>query len=144
MPDWTRHHIASRIQGIVDRLGRVDQQQMDQLASMLGSCSPDEVFEGLYLIFLDESRGNKRFVDQEVAGKLLWALKPPCTREPAEAIGPTLRNYDLSVEELPLYFASQYGKETVLETLDELEATASSGQERRSIETFRYWLRAEK
>lgn len=88
-----------------------------------------------------ERRPPPHYLDQEYAGRLLFALKPPCPLDIAATIKRVLPTWDYSVEQLPQYFDAAVGRERVLEALDALGSCCSSEEEQRAIETFRYWLR---
>lgn len=81
-----------------------------------------------------------RNLDQEYAGRLLLSLIPPCPPDVQTVIKRTLPTWDLSVEQLPMYFEAAIGREAVLQALDMLGSQGSSEQEQRTIETFRFWL----
>jgi hypothetical protein len=138
---WNKEEITEKIHSAVDTLGRVDQQRLRQWTLVLQRSSPDEVFEALYGVFVDETRPDQRFLDQEYAGKLLLAIKPRCLLEPTDAIRGALRNWEVSVEELPHYFRVALGDQPLRETLKKLEREDLSIVERADLETFHFWLR---
>jgi hypothetical protein len=115
---------------------------MKQLPVLLAKSDEREVFEGLMSVFNDTSRPFACFQDQSYAGRALQILKPACTVTAATAIQRALSNWDASIEELPFYFADEFGLDTVLAALDEIEGSTKSDRERHSVETFRYWLKA--
>jgi len=95
-------------------------------------------WSGCFVTRADDSR----YLDQEYAGRLLLSLNPPSPPDVPAVIKRTLPTWDLSVEQLPMYFEAAIGREAVLQALDMLGSQGSSEQEQRAIETFRFWLRA--
>lgn len=139
---WTSGIVVSKIYDAADATGRVDHQRLTQWIEILRQRPADEVFEALIGVFCNVHREDKLFVAQEYAGRILLALKPPCSRDIQDVIKRTLATWDLSVEQLPWYFSDVVGLEAVLRALDVLDAQVSSQQERDAIRTFRFWLRA--
>ncbi len=137
---WDKERVIQRIYGCVDRYGGVNPQQYSQVESVLQKLDSAEVFEILYTVLTNVNRPATRFADQEFAGRLLLALQPPCTLEPTQAIQNLLECYNLSIEEVPWYFARQYGKSIVLEILEKLKTEVVCGQQQQSIETWKWWL----
>lgn len=79
---------------------------------------------------------------QEIAGGLLWKLKPKYNRNIREDIRRSLQNWNVSVEELPWYFAEVKGIETVRDEVKSLLKESLDGVEIRKANTFLYWLSA--
>ncbi len=128
--------------GSVDRYGRINPQQYSQIESMLRQLDSADVFRVLYTVLTNANRPTTRFADQELAGRLLIALQPPCPIEPREAIQELLNYYNLSIEQIPWYFAQQYGKQAVLEILEKLKTGVVDEQQQQCIETWKWWLQA--
>lgn len=102
------------------------------------------LFDVLYGVFLDTNRPDAQFEDQQVAGMLLYDLKPVCHLPLKLAIRQSLDTWNRSVEELPWYFCTVFGKNAVLNALDEIEQDgALTEHEQTCLETYRYWLRAD-
>jgi hypothetical protein len=138
---WSREKIVTKIRAAVDQYpGGLNPQQFKQLQLALVRVPKEDVFESLYSIFLDESRPEKRFQDQSYAGKLLLAEKPPCFREPLCAIRDVLGNWDVSIEELPWYFAALYGTQSVCRMLVQLALEQLTHEQRNDLITFGWWL----
>lgn len=148
--NWTSDTVVSKIYDAADATGRVDRQRLTQWIDMLRQRPGDEVFEALIGVFCNVDREatldhvDKRYVDQEYAGRILLAVKPPCSRDIQDVIKRTLATWDLSVEQLPWYFEAVAGREAVLQALDTLSTQVCSDHEQRGIDTFRFWLRARK
>lgn len=115
---WSKERIIQKIYWAVDRYGDLNPQQYHQIASVLQKLDSAEVFEILYTVLTNVDRPG--FANQQFAGSLLFDLQPSCTLELREAIQGLLKGYNLSIKELPWYFAQQYGKPVVLETLEKL------------------------
>jgi len=137
---WTSETVVSKLYETVDTTQRFDGQRLEQWLSVLRRRTGDEVFAALIGVFGGVDRPQSRYLDQEYAGKLLLALKPPCSSDVAATIKQILPTWDYSIEQLPWYFEAVVGREVVLRALDTLRQ-CSSEEEQRAIETFRYWLR---
>ncbi|MEG3957290.1 hypothetical protein [Microcoleus sp. herbarium2] len=139
---WSKERIIQKIYWAVDRYGRFNPQQYSQIASVLRKLDSAEVFEILYTVLTNVDRPATRFEDREFAGRLLLDLQPACTLELREAIQGLLEGYEFSIEELPWYFAQQYGKQVVLEILEKLRTELNCEQQQQSIKTWEWWLQA--
>jgi len=137
---WSQQKIVQRIYGSIDRYGEINPQQYRQIKFVLQRTNSEDVFQILYSILTDQSRPNTRFADQEFAGRLLLSLNPNCTMDPLEAIRELVKWYDLSVEEIPWYFAQRYGVKAVREILAKLRSETQDDEERRNIDTWDWWL----
>jgi hypothetical protein len=122
--------------------GLLDAQRLEQWLGVLRRRPALEAFEALIGVFCNTHRPDTRFIDQEYAGRLLLSLNPPNPPDIQAVIKRTLPTWDLSVEQLPMYFEAAMGREAVLQALDMLGSKCPSEQEQRAIETFRFWLRA--
>ena len=136
--------VVSKIYDAVDATGRVDDQRLTQWIDALRQRPGHEVFEALIGVFCNTDRGDRRFVDQEYAGRMLLALEPPCTQDIQDVIRRALPTWDRSVEQLPWYFSDVVGSAVVLRALDVLDPQMCSQQERDALRSFRFWLRAKR
>jgi len=134
--------VVSKLYETVDSTGRLDAQRLEQWLGVLRRRPAVEAFEALVGVFCNASRPDSRYLDQEYAGRLLLSLNPPSPPDVQAVIKRTLPTWDLSVEQLPMYFEAAIGREAVLQALDMLCSQGSSEQEQMAIETFRFWLRA--
>ena len=140
--------VVSKLYETVDSTGRggrrrLDAQRLEQWLGVLRRRPAVEAFEALIGVFCNASRPpDSRYLDQEYAGRLLLSLNPPCPPDVQAVIKRTLATWDLSVEQLPMYFEAAIGRKAVLQALDMLDSQGSSEQEQRTIETFRFWLHA--
>jgi hypothetical protein len=138
----TSEMIVSKLYETVDSTGRLDAQRLEQWLGVLRRRPAVEAFEALIGVFCNANRPDSRYLDQEYAGRLLLSLNPPSPPDVQAVIKRTLPTWDLSVEQLPMYFEAAIGREAVLKALDMLSSQGSSEQEQRAIETFCFWLRA--
>ena len=74
----------------------------------------ETVLEGLLEIFFLDNL----FRYQAAAGGLLWKLKPKYKRNLRDDIKRSLKNWDVSIEELPWYFAEVAGYKQVLKEVE--------------------------
>jgi hypothetical protein len=132
--------VVAKIHDAVDRTGRLDRQRVVHWIATLRKEPTPELFTELYSVFLDESRGERSYLEQQYAGTLLWHVRPLCPMELRTALRGVLRNYNLSVEELPWYFVGYFGMEPVNQALEELQTCDMSEGEAESLRTLRYWV----
>lgn len=135
-----RQAIAKEIFSIADTVGSRDAKQLKQLRKKLGALNQRELFEGLFLVFLDQSDSTKQFERQQLAGRLLYMLRPPCPYDPKDAIRMTIDNFNVSVEELPWYLAVIFGKDKVTDAIGDLKALPLEENERTGLKSFEYWI----
>lgn len=138
---WTSKTVVSKLYETVDATQRFDAQRFEQWLSVLRRRAGGEVFDALIGVFGSVDRPHSRYIDQEYAGALLLALRPPCPSDVVATIRQILPTWDYSVEQLPRYFEAAVGREVVLRALETLRSQCRSEEEQRAIETFRYWLR---
>ncbi len=134
--------IVRRIYAAVDDLQRMDEQRLKQFIAAMRCRPAEEAFDALIGVFADSSREQTRYLDQEYAGRLLLAVQPPCACDVRNVVRRVLRTWDVSVEQLPLYFEAVAGRDAVLQALQHLENQPLSEGEQHAIRSFRYWLHA--
>jgi len=93
-------------------------------------------------VFTKESDINKLYKVQEVAGGCLWKLKPRYNRHLNDDIRNSLRNWNVSVEELPWYLAYSVGIKQVINQVNLLAKDELSDKEKQKTDTILYWLSA--
>jgi hypothetical protein len=99
------------------------------------------VFRALYGVFVDRSRPDRAFADQQAAGRRLMELLPEPDAPLADLIRQSLGTWNPSVEELPHYLARKFGLPAVLRTVEQISRTPDlSNDEGRLLDTYRYWL----
>jgi hypothetical protein len=139
---WTSETVVSKLYEAVDTAGHLDEQRLEQWLEVLRRQPGDEAFDALMEVFCNADRPASRYLDQEYAGRLLLALKPPSPSNVQAVIKRILPTWNLSIEELPWYFEEVIGRDALLAALDALDTQVCSEQERKAIETFRFWIRA--
>jgi len=111
-----------------------------EVSLALEKLGEEVVFDALYGVFLDKSRGERHFSDQEIAGKMLFELQPKIDRELKPLVRDCLENWNLSVEELPFYFRDVFGKESLELVVNQIETSeVLTEYESRAIKTIRWW-----
>jgi hypothetical protein len=129
---------------IVDRASRFgdrNPQQLEHLTARLRTVDEGSVAQGLLSVFTDGPVPPDGSAAQELAGRLLDALRPKTDIDLAQFLPAVLGRYELSVEQLPHYLRWLAGVERLLAELDRLERSELSAQERRTLQTLRFWLR---
>ena len=125
--NWTSGTVVLKLYETVDAARapllprRIDAQRLEQWLSVLRRRPVDEVFSALIEVFRSADRPHNRYLDQEYAGRLLLALKPPCPLDIEATIKRVLPTWDYSVEQLPQYFDAAVGRERVLQALAALD-----------------------
>ena len=139
---WTSDTVVSKIYETADGTNRFDAQRLEQWLAILRRRPPEETLQALLGVFVNSTRTQTRYLDQQYAGHLLMALQPPCAVDVDALIRPTLATWDPSVEQLPWYFDAVLGRELFLRSLDSLAELDLSQEERTALVTLQYWLRA--
>lgn len=78
---------------------------------------------------------------QELAGFLLYSLKPKAAFNLREVLKKSLSNYELSVEQFPLYFVDILGMKPMTKTLDSIENDSLTEYELKALRTMQFWIR---
>jgi hypothetical protein len=117
-------------------------QSVRHLMLKLKKENSEKVAESLLEIFTEDLQLpiKYQFSLQATAGGLLWKLKPKYNRNLKEDIKRSLSNWDVSIEELPWYFAEVKGIETVRNQVNELLTENLDKTSRTRAETYLYWL----
>ncbi|WP_227816876.1 hypothetical protein [Nitrogeniibacter aestuarii] len=131
--------ICNSIVESAERYGPNNPQRLKQLSFVLAKCNPEEVFKGLYSVFLLSEPNN--YDSQQLAGVLLFKISPSAEFELEEVLRMSLNTYNLSVEEWPWYLARRFGQERVLNVLERVLQTEKGSTARRSAETMARWVR---
>jgi hypothetical protein len=136
-----RDEIRTAVLESADRFGADNPQQLAFLQSRLSRCAPAEVFVGLFAVFIESTPRASRSQRQELAGRLLATAEPTKQFDLIECIRASLPCYDLSVEQLPLYFGRVLGNEAVIDALAFVQSTEGlSDAEIAAARTMRWWL----
>jgi hypothetical protein len=75
------------------------------------------------------------------AAWLLRHVNPSCPVSCREATQELLRDWDVSIEEVPFYLAEQFGVATVRATVADLRAGTTERVQVTLLDTISYWLR---
>ncbi|MBQ4810277.1 hypothetical protein J8M20_02970 [Pseudoalteromonas luteoviolacea] len=134
-----RAHVSNIVIEYADQFGPTNRPERKVIEKSLKQVEPLELFEGLFSIFLLES-DEKSYIRQQNAGAILYKLKPRVLIDLKAKIRMCLQTWDVSVEELPLYFAERCEKGRVLEVTEKLKAEPLSERERLSLSIFTSWL----
>jgi hypothetical protein len=113
-------------------------QSLRHLMLKLKTEDSEKVLDALLGIFFGSS--NNHFRGQSAAGGLLWKLKPKYERNLREDIKRSLQTWDVSIEELPWYFAEAIGIEKVRDEIESLLTETLDETSRKRAETYLYWL----
>jgi hypothetical protein len=106
-----------------------------QLCERLREMDPGTVFEALFPVAAN-SQGNGPAYR---AACLLFVLKSACPIPCKEAIRALLRNWDISIEEVPWYLAGLFGREAMREAVEELSQEPLDREQHVRLNTVRYW-----
>ncbi|MDP9603293.1 UNVERIFIED_ORG: hypothetical protein J2W38_003082 [Variovorax paradoxus] len=136
-----RDEIRTVVLQSADRFGADNPQQLAVLRSRLSRCAPAEVFAGLFAVFIEGAPKELRYQRQELAGRLFDTAEPTNQFDLVECIRASLPCYDLSVEQLPLYFVRVFGKDAVINVLVSVQSIEDlSDAEIAAARTMRWWL----
>jgi hypothetical protein len=122
------------------RFGDRNPQEISDLISRLRKEHENEVAAGLLKVFTHGSPPPTNSVAQELAGNLLLGLRPAVDCDLKQLVRASVERYELSVEQLPIYLASIFGRERLAATLDELEVDLQSDPAQQAIKTMKYWI----
>jgi hypothetical protein len=93
-------------------------------------------------IFADSSNPEWAFTNQEIAGRLLRDICPPCVRPLNDVLQSIASTWNVSVEQLPFYLRDVFGSEAVVEAADKLAGEyPKNSRESRALETVKWWLK---
>lgn len=83
--------------------------------------------------------------EQEGPGDFLLEMKPRSAQDLQSLIRASLPGWNLSIEQLPFYFRDTYGIEVVRLAIEQLDLdTSLDADERKALDTYRWWLRIPK
>lgn len=137
--NWDRNKIFTSIFESADKYGSSNPQQMKQLHFALSKCNPQELYSGIMSVF---HTCHKNFSErQELAGWLLYEILPNADFDIKTDLTKCLRNYELSVEQLPYFFINKVGKEEFEKIINSIDERKLSEDELRALGTIKYWAR---
>jgi hypothetical protein len=74
------------------------------------------------------------------AALLLHEIKPACPISCKEALRGLFGNWDVSIEEVPWYLRDVFGRQRVLEVVQEMLREQLTDQQKSRLRTIGYWL----
>ena len=131
--------ITEKVLDVADRFGSRNPQQLKQLKFVFSKRDPEEVFEGLFSVLCMDCKN--KFERHQLAGELLYSVRPRLHLELLDRIHLTLASWNVSVEEWPWYLVDLCGLDRVLSAASDLEAYPLSEDERRRLNTLVWWAK---
>lgn len=125
--------IQEKLTEIVEK--HTDWQRLRQFMLVLKKENPDTVLNALLNIF----SSNTNFPLQTAAG-ILWKLKPKYKRNLHDDIRNSLKGWNVSIEELPWYFAEVTSLESVRNEVKKILDEPLDENEKIRADTYFYWL----
>ncbi|WP_428243528.1 hypothetical protein [Gynuella sp.] len=138
---WNRHKIQEKVLKSADKHGHDNPQQLRQLVFSCGKSEDSEVFFGLFPFFYDPSLQENFVSRQELAGKVLYKVKPSCPLKIDGALYAAPGLWEASVEELPWYFCSIFGKSQVQNFITDLISGIDDTKLLKKYETMLFWVK---
>ena len=132
--------VTSLVVERASRFGDRNPQQLEHLASRFQKVPQGELAQGLLQVFTQGKAPPQGSAAQELAGHLLAELQPKAEVDLRALLSAVLPRYELSVEQLPQYLGALFGVDQVLAELAALASNHLSEQERRALQTMRFWL----
>ena len=133
-----RDDIRNKVIEVAEKYRAANTQQIKQLSLVLKKCDPEEVFFGLYSVFLIS--GENSYIKQQLAGVLLSKVRPRLFINLSEVIKDCLDTWNVSVEELPHYLRDLCGLNRVAEAIGKVRLTNLNQNEIQRLNTIEYWL----
>lgn len=137
-----RNEITELIVERANKYGPNNPQQIKQLSFSLAKVDSEEVFYGLYEVF--KSIPGQDYMSQELAGKILFKVRPRLHLDLIPIIQGVLNNWNVSVEQLPYYFRDLCGIEVVAQAIERIDIAELNEKQKNSLETMKWWLRLTK
>lgn len=122
-----------------DEFGPTNRPERKEVECQLRGLPHQELFEGLFSIFLMEPNC-RSYARQQNAGSILSKLYPKISINLREKVRLCLATWDASVEELPQFLVKRCGKARIQSVIEELEKSALSERERVALDSFKYWI----
>ena len=113
-------------------------QAIQHLVRRLRNCNSGVLRDAMLSVFEDDHPN--RFAVQEVAGGILWLLKPPYDGDISSDLGRLVPKWDVSVEELPWYLAEAEGIEATRSAAKKKLSGDLPDELKKRYETVVWWL----
>jgi hypothetical protein len=137
----TSNELKNEIYISVDKSKDIGDLRIRQLIKILSNVPDEIILEGIISVFESEQREKIWYYDQEFSGQVLKDIKPKSKVEPIDLLKRVLKNWDVSVEELPIWFKENYGIDLIIEALDRLNNSSISDFEKDKIKTMKFWIK---
>jgi hypothetical protein len=137
----TSNELKNEIYISVDKSKDIGDLRIRQLIKILSNVPDEIILEGIISVFESEQREKIWYYDQEFSGQVLKNIKPKSKVEPIDLLKRVLKNWDVSVEELPIWFKENYGIDLIIEALDRLNNSSISDFEKDKIKTMKFWIK---
>jgi hypothetical protein len=132
----TAQDVENEIQISAAKASENGNQRLQQLITILAKVDSEIIVEGIIRVFERGQRSD--LLDQEYAGRILEAINPLSNKALNEILNRTLKGWDKSIEQFPLWLKNNYGIETILATIAVLEL---SELEKDKLRTVKWWLK---
>lgn len=111
-----------------------------QLRMKLQSLRGDLQFDALLGLFAD-SKDDDSYNNQEMAGRLLLEVLPECHQPLDQILNSIAATWNASVEQLPLYLATTFGRDAVIARANLLsQALSNEDRKAKALDTIVWWL----
>jgi hypothetical protein len=137
----TSNELKNEIYISVDKSKDIGDLRIRQLIKILSNVPDEIILEGIISVFESEQREKIWYYDQEFSGQVLKNIKPKSKVEPIDILKRVLKNWDVCVEELPIWFKENYGIDLIIEALDRLNNFSISDFEKDKIKTMKFWIK---
>ena len=144
MSNWDRETVIEKICNSADRFGARNSQQRKQLEFSCSKSPEREVFFGIFAFFFDPSLQENAEQRQMLAGYLLLSLAPPSPINLDGSVYGAAQNWNLSIKELPWYWCKTFGKDVVIEFLEDHQDISTDETFNRAIETMLFFTKGYK
>lgn len=131
-----REDVKREILISAEKSANLNDLRLRQLILILTKVPQDFVAEGAIDIFATE----QDFQSQEYAGRILKELEPQSSLDLETLLPATIKNWNKSVEELPLWFVKNYGLHNFLQALDRFEKSDCTSEEKDKVKTMKWWI----
>lgn len=129
---------ATEIAAEIERVCRRDWSvELAPLLERLRHCDPNQTFHTLF----HWAAHSQDAGPAAPAALLLHKLNPPCPIPCETGLRELLTDWDVSVEEVPFYFAEQFGVAHVQKVVAEIRSSPPTACDLSRLDTIEYWLR---
>jgi len=137
----TSDDFQSEFYSSIDLLNKIGDLRIRQFIQKLNKVSDEIIVDGIVKVFEYEKRPKTEYIDQKYAGKILEKLKPKSDLDLLVVLKSIIGNWNKSVEEFPFWIKENYGIESVIKKLTELETQNMTEIESDKLKTIKWWLK---